>query len=182
MTALCVIKKSNFDKKVKVSRFASSIEPSKIHIKKGELYRTGDLVKAALLNSGNDASAALAESIAGTEERFAYIMNKTEKHAGAKNTNFKNSNGLPKKGQYSTAYDMALIVKEAMKYKDFRDIISLKTSEIHELNTGRKIKLKNHNKSLWKEKPYRIFGKTGWTRNAGHCFAGYIQYNKWKKV
>ena len=182
LTALVVVKNSHLKKKVGVSKFASSMEPSKIHIKEGEFYYTEDLLKALLLNSGNDASVALAESVAGSEEAFAVMMNGLVRKLGAKNTNFKNSNGLPAKDQYSTAYDLALIVREAMKNKELVEIMNTKTSEIREINTGRKIKLKNHNKSLWKERPYLILGKTGYTKEARHCFAGYIQYNRWKKV
>ena len=182
MTAFTVLKESHLKKKVDVSRFASSMEPSKIYIKEGEAYLTGDLLKAILLNSGNDASVALAESVAGSEDKFSEMMNDIAKGIGAKDTNFKNSNGLPVKGQYSTAYDLALIVRAAMRNRNFGDIIKTKEAEIEEINSNRKIKLKSHNKALWKEKPYSIFGKTGWTKKAGHCFAGYIEYNRWRRV
>jgi len=182
MTALVVLEKSDLKKKVLISKFASSIEPSKVYLKEGEIYFTGDLLKALLLNSGNDASVALAESIAGSEEKFADMMNKMARRIGAKNTHFKNSNGLPAEGHYTTAYDLALIVMEAMKDRNFVDIMKTKRSEIEELTSGRRIKLKNHNKSLWKETPYLILGKTGYTKKAKHCFAGYIQYNRWRKM
>ncbi len=182
MTALVVLKNSNLKKKIVVSRFASSMQPSKVYLKKGEVYLTEDLLKALLLNSGNDASVALAEGVAGSEERFVRMMNREAGIVGARDTNFRNSSGLPAEGQYSTAYDLALIVREAMKNKNFTGILRMKRSEIKELNNGRKIELKNHNRSLWKETPYLILGKTGYTKKAGHCFAGYIQYNRWKKV
>lgn len=181
MTALLVLKKSHAKKKVVVSKLASSMEPSKVYIKEGEEYLTEDLLKALLLNSGNDASVALAESVAGSEENFVDMMNEMVRSIGARNTHFKNSNGLPEKGQYSTAYDLALIVREAMKNKRFVDIMELKRAEIKELKSGRRIKLKNHNKSLWSDAPYLILGKTGYTKKARHCFAGYIQYNRWRK-
>jgi len=182
MTALVVLKNSSLMKKVEVSQFASSMEPSKVYIKEGELYSTHDLLKALLLNSGNDASVALAEGVAGREEKFVEMMNKTALSIGAKNTNFKNSNGLPREGQYSTVYDLALIVRTAMRNRNFVDSIKIKRSEIEEINSGRKIKLKNHNKTLWKDNPYLIFGKTGYTKKAGHCFAGYIEYNRWRRI
>ena len=182
MTALVVLKNSHLRKDVVVSRFASSIEASKVYIKEGEIYSIEDLLEALLLNSGNDASVALAESVAGSEKNFVEMMNETAKAIGAKNTNFKNPNGLPAKDQYSTAYDLALIVRETMKHKKFVEIIKMKRGEMEEINSNRRIKLKNHNKSLWKETPYLILGKTGYTRKAGHCFAGYIQYNRWHKV
>ncbi|MFC1508056.1 D-alanyl-D-alanine carboxypeptidase family protein [Candidatus Omnitrophota bacterium] len=182
MTALVFLRKGYLKKRITVSKFASSMEPSKVYLKEGEVYLAEDLLKALLLNSGNDASVALAEGIAGSEEKFVGMMNEMAKKIGAKNTHFKNSNGLPAEGQYSTAYDMALIVREAMKDKNFVDVMDTKRSQIEELTSGREIKLKNHNKSLWKETPYRILGKTGYTKKARHCFAGYIQYNRWRKV
>ncbi|MBU4376186.1 MAG: D-alanyl-D-alanine carboxypeptidase [Candidatus Omnitrophica bacterium] len=182
MTALVVLKNSHLRRKAIVSKFASSMEPSKIYIKEGEVYFIEDLLEAILLNSGNDASVTLAEAIAGSEEEFVKMMNDTVRAIGAKNTNFKNSNGLPAEEQYSTAYDLSLIVREAMKYKKFADIMKMKKGEIEEVNTLRRIKLKNHNKGLWNDKPYMILGKTGYTKKARHCFAGYIQYNRWRKV
>ena len=182
MTALVVLKNSHLEKKVVISKFASSMEPSKVYLEEGEIYLIKDLLKALILNSGNDASVALAEGIAGSEEGFVDIMNEMAKTIGAKNTNFKNSNGLPEEGQYSTAYDLALIVREAMKNRNFVDIARIKNTEIEELSSGRRIKLKNHNKTLWKDAPYLVLGKTGYTKKAGHCFAGYIQYNRWRKV
>lgn len=182
MTSLLVLKKSRLKKEAIVSGFASSMEPSKVYIKEGESYFIEDLLKAALLNSGNDASVALAESIAGSEQEFAGIMNDWARKIGAKDTNFRNSNGLPAKDQYTTTYDLALIMREAMKDSRFVEMLKMKYGEIEEIDSGRRIKLKNHNKSLWKDTPYSIFGKTGYTREAKHCFAGYIQYNRWRKV
>ena len=182
MTALAVLKNSLPKKRVAVSRFASSMEPSKVYIKENEVYFTEDLLKALLLNSGNDASVALAESVAGSEEKFVNMINDMARTAGARDTNFKNSNGLPTKDQYSTAYDLAVIVRTAMRDKRFIDIIKTKRSEIEEIKSGRRIKLKNHNKSLWKDKAYSIFGKTGYTKKARHCFAGYIEYSWWRRV
>ena len=178
MTALVVLKKSGLDKKVTVSRCATCVPPSRVDIKKGEAYSTEDMLKALLLNSGNDASVALAESVAGTEKNFVGMMNDMARRLGCRNTNFKTSNGLPAKGQYSTAYDMALIVREAVKDKRLLNILSIKGAEITELNSGRRTKLRNHNKSLWKDTPYLILGKTGYTIRARQCFAGYINYDK----
>lgn len=178
MTALVVLKKSALDKKVAVSRYATFAPPSKVGIKRGEEYSTEDMLKALLLNSGNDASVALAESVAGTEKNFVNMMNEMARKIGCRNTNFKTSNGLPAKGQYSTAYDLALIMREAVKDKRLLDILRIKTADITELNSGRCIKLRNHNKSLWKDAPYLILGKTGYTIRARQCFLGYINYDK----
>ncbi|MFA5388171.1 MAG: D-alanyl-D-alanine carboxypeptidase family protein [Candidatus Omnitrophota bacterium] len=178
MTALVVLRRSPLNKKVVVSRNAAFAPPSKVDIKKGERYSTEDMLKALLLNSGNDASIALAESVAGTEKAFTKLMNEAARKIGCRNTNFETSNGLPAKGQYSTAYDLALIMREAIKDKRLLDILRIKNAEITELNTGRRIKLRNHNKSLWKDTPYSMLGKTGYTIKAGQCFLGYIKYDK----
>jgi len=178
MTALVVLNKSALDKKVVVSRAATYMPPSKVDIKKGEVYSTEDMLKAALLNSGNDASVALAESVGGTEKDFVKMMNEMARKIGCRNTNFKTSNGLPAKGQYSTAYDLALIMREAVKDKRFLDILRIRQTNITELNSGRRIKLRNHNKSLWKDTSYIVLGKTGYTIRAKQCFLGYISYDK----
>jgi serine-type D-Ala-D-Ala carboxypeptidase (penicillin-binding protein 5/6) len=182
MTALVVMNKSGMDKKITVPRCATCMPPSKVDIKKDEVYTTEDLLKAALLNSGNDATVALAVSVAGSEEEFTNLMNETAKKLGCRNTNFKTSNGLPSKDQYSTAYDMALITREAMRNGKLVEILRTKQAEITELNTGRKIKLRNHNKSLWKDLPYSILGKTGYTMRARQCFVGCITYSNNRKL
>lgn len=178
MTALVVLKKSTLDKKVIVSRCATCMPPSRVDIKRGEEYSTEDMLKALLLNSGNDASVALAESVAGTEKDFVNMMNEMARKIGCRDTCFKTSNGLPAKGQYSTAHDLALIMAEATRDKRLLNILQIKEAEIIELNSRRRIKLKNHNKSLWKNTPYLILGKTGYTIRARQCFLGYINYDK----
>jgi D-alanyl-D-alanine carboxypeptidase len=178
MTALVVLKKSELNKNVNVSRCATRMPPSKVDIKQGEIYSTEDMLKAALLNSGNDASVALSESVAGTEKAFVKMMNDMARKIGCRNTDFKTSNGLPAKGQYSTAYDLALIMREAVKDKRLLDILQIKETEIIELTSGRRIKLRNHNKSLWKNASYLMLGKTGYTIRAKQCFLGYIRYDK----
>ena len=182
MTALVVMNKTSLDKKVIVPKSATWMPPSRVDIKQGEAYTTEDLLKAALLNSGNDATVALAVSVAGSEKDFADMMNDMARKLGCRNTNFKTSNGLPAKNQYTTAYDLALIVREVMKNEKLVAILEIKQAEISELNTGRKIKLKNHNKTLWKNASYSILGKTGYTFKAGQCFAGYIIYDNKSKL
>jgi len=182
MTALIVVKKSSLDKKVTVSKRATWMPPSKVDIKKGEVYTTEDLLKAALLNSGNDASVALAESVAGSEAEFVKLMNDMARSLGARNTNFKTASGLPAKNQYSTAYDLALITREAIKNDKIVEILGMKYAQITELDTGRKIKLRNHNKSLWKDTSYAILGKTGYTLRARQCFSGCIEYDNKRRL
>lgn len=176
MTALLVMEKLPLDKYVTVSQRATSPQPTKLYLKAGEKYKVRDLLYAILMKSANDASVVLAEAVAGSEWQFVQMMNKKAKEIDAKHTKFANSNGLPtqKVSQYTTAYDMYLIFREAMKYPFFRGAIKEKYRAIYS-NTGRKHSLKSHNKILYFDWKKKVYGKTGYTRAAGPCFVGTIQ-------
>lgn len=175
MTALLVLEKLPLNSYVTVSARATGMQPSKLNLRAGERYRVKDLLYGVLLNSANDASVVLAEAIAGSEWQFVQMMNKRARRLGAKNTQFANSNGLPSKTrQYSTAYDMYLIFREALKKDFFKQAIKLKYKTIYSKN-GRRINLKSHNKMLFKGWKRGIYGKTGYTRAARSCFVGYVQ-------
>ncbi len=177
MTALLVLEKLSLDRVVTVSRRAALPPPSKLNLRAGEQYKAAELLYGLLLNSANDASVAIAEAVAGSEWEFVQLMNRRARQLGAKNTKFANSSGLPtpKVSQYTTAYDMYLIFREALKYPVFRQAIHSSHKTIRSLD-GRKIYLKSHNNSLfmgdWKRK---VYGKTGYTRSAGPCFVGTIK-------
>lgn len=173
MTALLVLEKLPLGKYVKVSERASLAQPSKIYVKPGEEYKVADLLYAVLLKSANDASIVLAEAIAGTEWEFVNLMNRRAREIGAKHTKFANSSGLPTKSgtQYTTAYDMYLIFRQALKHEFFEKAITVKYMTISS-KQGRQVKLKSHNKILFFDWKQKLFGKTGWTRSAKACFVG----------
>jgi serine-type D-Ala-D-Ala carboxypeptidase (penicillin-binding protein 5/6) len=179
MTALVVLDKLSLDDYVTVSERATYAQPSKLHLRPGEKYKVRDLLYGILLNSANDASIVLAEAVAGSEWKFVQMMNDRAKRLGAKNTKFANSNGLPSKGttQYSTAYDMYLIFREALKSEFFRQAITYKYKVIYSQD-GRKLGLKSHNKMLFKGWKKGVYGKTGYTRAAKSCFVGYTKKGK----
>ena len=174
MTALIVLERKKLDDIVVVGSSPEKVLPSKVDIKKGEKYRVRDLLYAAILNSANDAAVALAESVSGSQERFVELMNQRARQLGAHNTVFANPHGLPTKSpQYSTAYDMFLIFREALKKDFFRDTLKIKFMTIHSQD-GRKIDLKSHNKSLFKGWKEGVYGKTGYTLSAQACFVGHV--------
>ncbi|MBF0122564.1 MAG: D-alanyl-D-alanine carboxypeptidase [Candidatus Omnitrophica bacterium] len=174
MTALIVLERKRLDDIVVVGPNAERVLPSKIDIKKGEKYRVRDLLYAIILNSANDASVALAESVSGSQEKFVALMNQRARQLGARHTVFVNSHGLPSKAaQYSTAYDMFLIFRQALKREFFREAIKIKYMTIHS-QKGRKIALKSHNSSLFKGWKEGVYGKTGYTLSAQACFVGHI--------
>ncbi len=150
MTALLALEKLPLNHMVKVSKNATYPEPSKIYARPGDRYKVSDLLFAILLRSANDASVILAEAMAGTEKKFTVMMNKRAKQLGCQHTQFANSNGLPTKPgtQYTTAYDMYLIFRAALKHPFFKKAITYKYKTIYS-EKGRKTTLKSHNKILF---------------------------------
>ena len=178
LTAILVLERLNLDSYVKISPRAARALPSKIYVEAGDKYRVRDLLYAALLKSANDASVALAEAVAGSEEKFVGMMNRRAAQIGARSTLFANAHGLPADDpQYSTAHDMALILREAMKKRVFREMIETKYKKIVS-QKGKVTKLYSHNKCLFKGWKQNIYGKTGYTNAARACFMGYFYKGK----
>ncbi|HCT64608.1 MAG TPA: D-alanyl-D-alanine carboxypeptidase [Lachnospiraceae bacterium] len=179
MTATLALEKGNLQSKVIMSHHAVyDIEPgsSNVGLMEGEEVTLAQLLFCLLLNSGNEAANAIAETIGGSEENFAKIMTQRAKELGAKDTNFVNPNGLPNPNHYTTAYDMSLIAKHAMKLPAFREIINTKNFTLPPTNKNpREKELYNSNKLLGNSKyyyPYAIGVKTGYTTIAGSTFVG----------
>ena len=166
MTAIIALEKSNSQDMVTVSKTAQNQEGSSVYLREGEQVEMSDLLYGMMLNSGNDAAYAIAEHISGNSDDFAVLMTKKAKEIGAKNTSFKNANGLDADGHYSTALDLAKITAYALKNKEFLKIVSEKTASIK--TSGSTTYLKNHNKLLWNYDGC-IGVKTGYTKSTGRC-------------
>jgi D-alanyl-D-alanine carboxypeptidase (penicillin-binding protein 5/6) len=173
MTGLLGVERLRHHEVVPVSAYAASVAPSKIYRRPGDLMRVDDLLQAILLKSANDASAALAEKISGSEEAFARLMTRRARELGAQNTNFENASGLPMDGHYSTVYDLAILLRYAMQRPDFAEVMQMKTASIESL-LGRSWTIRNHNRLLWTF-PGALGGKTGWTRASKHCYVGMVE-------
>lgn len=176
MTALIVVEHLPLNTPVIISRYAASKPPSKAYLKEGEAYSAEELLNAMLISSANDAACALAEAVAGSEDGFASLMNKKAKELGALSTRFANATGLPdaQMKQYSTAYDLVTIMKEASLNPAIASIMRKKFAGIQN-DDGRTILLRNHNKYLWRLKEPDLIGKTGYTIAAKHCFVGMLE-------
>ncbi len=168
MTALLAVEKGTLDDVVTVSRNASLQEGSSIYLRAGDKIVMRDLLYGLMLNSGNDAAVAVAEHISGSTEEFAQLMTERARQIGANDTQFKNPNGLDADGHYTTAYDLALIARAAMRNEEFAEIVSTKSKKITLQNNGADIYLSNHNKML-KFYDGAIGVKTGYTRATGRC-------------
>ena len=128
MTALITLEilrenDSPIDQLIEVPASAQGIEGSSVYLKAGEKISIEDLLYGLMLVSGNDAAVALAEIIGGNEEHFVDMMNEKAKLLGCSNTHFANPNGLFDENHYTTARDMAIISREAMKDPAFRKIV-----------------------------------------------------------
>jgi len=179
MTAIVAYENLSLSDVITIPGFVTSVEPSKIYLRPGEQYLVRDLIRATLINSANDAAEVLAIAVAGSMPQFAKKMNAKAKAIGCRNTKFVRSSGLPANNQYSSSYDLATIMKHAERYPFIVDTLKTRRMTIHSLS-GRTIHLKNHNKMLWRDSR-EVIGKTGWTRNARHCFVGHMRVSD-KKV
>lgn len=152
---------------VVVSKNASSMGGSQIFLETNEMMSVEDLVKGICIASGNDATVALAEKIAGTEAAFVKLMNEKAKSLGIKNTNFVNSTGLDVENHYSTSYDMAVMARELVKHEKILEFSSIYEDYLRK-DTKNSFWLVNTNK-LVKFYSYIDGLKTGYTNNAGYC-------------
>lgn len=175
MTAIIAIESGKAEEIVEVSQKAASAPKVKMGLIKGEKYRLIDLLYPLMLVSANDAAVAIAEHTGKSVEGFADLMNKKAKDIGAYNTEFVTPNGLDKDNHHSTAYDMALITRYAIKNKKFVDIINTQSKEISSLE-GRRFEFYNKNRLL-REYKGALGVKTGFTGKAGNCFVGAAKRN-----
>jgi D-alanyl-D-alanine carboxypeptidase (penicillin-binding protein 5/6) len=168
MTAILGFELGRSDEIVTVSQKAAAVGESTLHLDPGEKITLYELITGALIKSGNDACVAIAEHIAGSEEQFINLMNRKALALGAQDTHFENTNGLPCKEHYSTAYDLALLARHGLQIPQFASIIRQKETEIHFLEPDVLMDLRNTNKLLWNY-PYADGVKTGTTTAAGKC-------------
>lgn len=164
--------KLTYDTVITTSPYAASMGGSDIWLVEGEQMSANDMIKAIVVASANDAAVAMAEHICGSEESFVSEMNKKAQELGMKETVFKNCNGLDEDGHVTSAYDVAIMSRELMKYKDIFNYTSIWLDYLRDGAT----QIVNTNKLL---KSYEgITGlKTGTTSQAGACISATAQRN-----
>ncbi|GAB4483069.1 MAG: hypothetical protein OHK006_03040 [Thermodesulfovibrionales bacterium] len=168
MTALVVVEKKDLRDVTTVSSRAAGVAPTRSGLRAGDRVTIETLLYAALMKSANDAAVALAEAVAGSEEEFVVMMNRKAAAIGANDTRFVNPHGLPGSGQHTTAYDLAKIMRQAIRHQVLKEILGTKITEVSTQN-GKTVFLKNTNKLLWSDEEV-LGGKTGFTYQARHCF------------
>jgi len=168
MTAIIALEEVNLSDVVRISKNVPLVAPLKAGFKEGDEVTIETLLYAALLKSANDAAVALAEAVAGSEEKFVYLMNRKAANMGLMDTKFINANGLPGPDQHITAFDLSIMMRYALRYPKLKEIIGTRVAEVS-TEKGKDLFLKNTNRLLWSDEDL-IGGKTGYTRKARHCF------------
>lgn len=169
MTGLVALERGRLEDTVRVSQEAAAQPGSTMYLKGGDEFTLEDLLYGLMLNSGNDAAWAIAEHIGeGNAEEFVRMMNRRAKELGAINTKFANPHGLTDPNHYTTAFDLALITRAALKHPFFKNLVATKEKDVMEVRGERVLSLYNTNKLLW-----LYLGtdgvKTGTTEAAGQC-------------
>jgi len=156
---------------VPVSEKAWRAKGSRMFIEPGRPVTVEELINGLIVQSGNDASIALAEAIAGSEESFVHMMNKEAERLGMKGTHFTNTSGLPNPDHFTTAYDLTLLVSDLIRrFPEHYPLYSLREY------TYNKISQANRNRLLWLD-PNVDGLKTGYTKAAGYCLVASAKRN-----
>lgn len=165
LTAIITIEKANLNQEVEVGEEVLKMYGTNIYLEVGEKIKIIDLLYGLLLRSGNDAAIVLAKNVSGSEEKFVAAMNKKAQELGMKNSIFNNPHGLDEETKnYSTAYDMALLMRYASKNKTFMKISNTKK---YQTSTGKKTYLWYNRNKLLTSYEYCTGGKNGYTPSAG---------------
>ena len=168
MTALLAIELGDLNAKVTCPQSAYGVPGTSIYLQQGETLTLEQMLKGLMLSSGNDAAVAIAEHIGGSTAQFVAMMNERAKQIGAVNTHFANPHGLPDDTHYTTAYDLALISREAMQNDVLRALVSTKSADIPWEGRTYNRHLKNKNRLL-SDYDGATGVKTGYTSKAGRC-------------
>lgn len=171
MTCLLAIESGRMNDVVTIPLEATQVEPTRAGFEPGEQVRLRDLVKAAMVNSSNDAAFAIAIHLGGSLDAFVAIMNARARALGMSHTVFTNPAGYDRgiyAGNRTTARDLVILTERAVRFPEFNAIAKLDRVDFNELSTGKIYSLRTHNKLL-ERYPYSVGIKTGYTSMAGPC-------------
>ena len=178
LTCILALENGDGDDYVQVSANAASQPQVKLGLQKGEQYYLEDLLYSLLLQSHNDSAVAIAEHIGGSIEGFSDMMNAKAREIGCMDTHFITPNGLDAEDSdgthHTTASDLALIMRYAIKNKVFLKIAQTKEYSFSDLSKKRTFSVHNTN-ALFSMTDGVLAGKTGFTGDAGYCYVCAVQ-------
>ncbi len=172
MTVLVALDHAQWDDVVRVRSDAAAVGESTVHLQAGERITIGDLVKAALIQSANDAAVALADHVGrGDRDAFVAMMNEKAEDLGLERTHFVRPDGLDARGQYSSARDVTTLARAAMRISEVKAVVRLRTGSIA---GGRRLHTWNDLLGVFNG----LYGvKTGHTAAAGWCEVAAVRRN-----
>ncbi|MGE5379907.1 MAG: D-alanyl-D-alanine carboxypeptidase family protein, partial [Methylocystaceae bacterium] len=174
MTGLLVAENGKLDQKVSISKHAAQTPEATIYLQAGEVLTRRQLLYACMLHSANDAAAALAESVSGSQNKFVNLMNHRAHQLGMKDTHYRNPHGLNAYRHYTSAYDLSLVSRQALANPTLRKVVATKSTTIPWSGHSNDRLIINHNRLL-NRYPGAIGVKTGYTKEAGNCVVGAAQ-------
>lgn len=180
MTALLLAEKTKPTDVIRAPNDVETVKEASLNLRPGERVTSKDMLYALMLRSANDASYAVALHIAGSQQKFSDMMNERAKECGAKNTKFNNPHGLNDPLHTTTAYDLAMIAREAMKSERVREAAATKIVTIQRSINQQDTLLKTKNRFL--DVPGAEGIKTGYTNPAGQCFVGAKSVDGWRLI
>lgn len=178
MTLLVTLENADLEGTVTVSSYAASMPDVQLNIREGERYRLKDLCYSMMLESHNDAAAAIAEYVGGSVEGFASMMNQKARDLGCYHTYFITPNGLDAEDEHgvhsTTAEDLARIMRFCMQNDTFLSITREPSWNFTDLDGTRSFTVNNKNAFL-NMMEGALTGKTGFTNDAGYCYVGALE-------
>lgn len=178
MTLLVTLENADLEGTVTVSSYAASMPDVQLNIREGERYRLKDLCYSMMLESHNDAAAAIAEHVGGSVEGFASMMNQKARDLGCYHTYFITPNGLDAEDEHgvhsTTAEDLARIMRFCMQNDAFLSITREPSWNFTDLDGTRSFTVNNKNAFL-NMMEGALTGKTGFTNDAGYCYVGALE-------
>lgn len=176
MTCIVALENGKLDNYYLVTNDVSLVTGSSIYLKCGEKIKLIDVIYGMMLRSGNDAAYFVSKCVSNTQSDFVYLMNSKAKELNMHNTFFKNPTGLDEEDEnYSSAYDMAILMSYAMKNKVFRKIVSCKQYNCN-YESGNNLSFTNKHKLVLNNE-YVTGGKTGYTKKAKRTLVTTFQKN-----
>lgn len=165
VTALVALERASLEEPVRIGRHAVQAPGYKLRLEEGDELPLRDLVLAMLFHPGNDGAIAIAEHVAGSVSAFAKQMESTARRAGAEHSAFRNPHGLDEEGHRSSAYDLALIAREALRNPDFAALVEARRAPFPWQERARE--LRNFNSFLWRY-PGAVGVQSAYTPASGH--------------
>lgn len=182
MTAILLIENCGMSRMLTASKKASETPYTSIHLKPGEQISARDLLMGMMVRSANDAAVVVAEHVGGSVHKFAGMMNRKAREIGCRNTNFVTPNGLAAKGHYSSAYDLCLMARYALKYDIFNEAINTRKWILCSRTINREDLAVFSKSKFMKDYPGADGVKSGYVREAGYCYVGSATRDGWRLV